>query len=123
MVATMAAMLWAGWVQIAAADPGDRGLRTHDGASLVIDGAGMTRSYTCTPGQRVVVSGSMLKLTLDGDCGIVEVNGASNTITVDGTTSVDFIVAYNTVTWRRNLSGQSVLPITRTGLRNKVSQG
>lgn len=103
-------MLLLGWVGLAMA--GD----------LVVEGMSETRSYTCAAGQRVVVNGSMLRVTLDGDCGFVEVNGASNKITVDGTAGLRLVGTSNTVTWSRNLSGQSKLPVTRTGSGNKVSQ-
>ena len=118
----MLTMFVIAWFQVASAGK-QSGTATHAGADLVVDGSRATRSYTCADGQRVVVNGSMLRLTLSGDCGVVDVNGASNTITVDGTEGLHLKGGANTVTWSRNLSGEGTLPVTKTGRGNTVRQG
>lgn len=89
---------------------------------LKVDGSSVKKTLSCQAGQGVVVTGSMHKLTIDGDCGELSVDGSSIAVTIDGVRSVVVDGSMNTVTWKRDLSGEKTLPVRNTGTMNKVNQ-
>lgn len=97
-------------------------LGTADAADDLVIGSGASGTYSCLVGQKVKVEGNQLTLTFNGDCGALEVIGNSNTITIDGVSSVRLTGNKNRTTWKRNLSGQRTLPVTKLGAGNQVTQ-
>jgi hypothetical protein len=95
---------------------------TANAADDLVIGSGASGTYTCEVGQKVKVEGNKLTLTFDGDCGALEVIGNGNAITIDGVSSVRLTGNKNRTTWKRNLSGQRTLPVTKLGTGNQVTQ-
>ncbi|MEZ4239162.1 MAG: DUF3060 domain-containing protein [Myxococcota bacterium] len=90
------------------------------GQGYVIDGSNAATGHACAAGEAVTVNGSSLTVRLTGDCGVVEVVGSTNHVTVDGVASVRVTGSDNDVTWARNLSGSKRLPKVLVGTGNKV---
>ncbi|MCA9567484.1 MAG: DUF3060 domain-containing protein [Myxococcales bacterium] len=91
------------------------------GTPHVIQGAGLQKTHACSAGQDITVQGSAHELVLTGDCGVVDIQGASNEVKVDGVARLVVSGSMNKVVWSRNLSGQPKLPIQKTGTMNEVT--
>jgi hypothetical protein len=92
----------------------------HAAEPFHLVGAVAQKAFRCEDGQDIVIEGSSLTLTFQGSCGKLQIVGSTNTITVDGVTSVSVEGAQNSVTFTRNLSGEKKLPVTSVGAGNKV---
>lgn len=91
-------------------------------APLVVRGNNSTRTLTCEAGQEVQIGGSGHHLTIDGDCGELNLRGSDSKITIDGVAAVVVLGSDNVVTWSRDLSGKDKLPVRTTGSGNRVHQ-
>lgn len=88
---------------------------------LVFDSLGGTYTVACE-GRDVDVTGAGVTLTLTGECGTVNVIGATNTITVEAVEAVEATGAGNTVRWGRAVGGDTPR-VESTGFGNDVAQG
>ena len=100
---------------------GGGGGGSSSGPALVVDGTRAHKTLTCQAGQAVNITGSMHEITLQGDCGKVSVDGSSITVNADGVASIRVEGSMNHVTWKRNLSGQQPLPVSKSGSMNDVT--
>jgi hypothetical protein len=87
---------------------------------ITVDGMGGSQTFDCA-GKNVVVNGTQLDLTLTGICGTIEINGATNTITVDAVRSLVLNGLGNKVMYVYTLN--STEPTAElTGLNNTVER-
>jgi hypothetical protein len=87
---------------------------------ITISGHDLKRTVTCR-GNNVVIDANDSVLTLKGECNEVQVNGSTNTITIDTVASILLNSADNTVRWRKATQGEKPKLVDKsTG--NKVEQ-
>ena len=77
---------------------------TGDGKDIVVSGHDLRRTLNCN-GNNVVIDANDSVLTLLGECNEVEVNGASNSITIDVVASIVVNSADNVVRWKKAAKG------------------
>ena len=93
---------------------------TGSAEDIVINGHDLRKTVNCN-GNNVVVDANDSVLTLRGECNEVQVNGSSNTITIDVVASILLNSADNTVRWKKAAKGDKPKVVNRsTG--NKVEQ-
>jgi hypothetical protein len=87
---------------------------------MTIDGMGGEQTFDCA-GKEVVVNGTQIALTLTGVCDTIEINGATNTVTVDAVRSLVINGLGNKVTYLYTLN--NVEPTAElVGLNNTVER-
>ena len=90
------------------------------GQDITISGHDLKKTVTCK-GNNVVIDANDSVLTLKGECNEVQVNGSTNTITIDAVASILLNSADNTVRWKKATQGDKPKVVDKsTG--NKVSQ-
>jgi hypothetical protein len=87
---------------------------------ITIDGMGGEQTFDCA-GKDVVVNGTQIALMLTGVCDTIEINGATNTITVDAVRSLVINGLGNSVTYLYTLNSNE--PTAElVGLNNTVER-
>lgn len=90
------------------------------GEDIVISGHDLRKTANCN-GKNVVVDANDSVITLRGQCNEVEVNGGSNTITIDVVASIVLNSADNVVRWKKAAKGDKPKVVDESS-GNKVEQ-
>jgi hypothetical protein len=90
-------------------------------ADIKRNGAGAVETIECR-GESVQVSGAANDLTLLGDCPLVEVYGAGNTVRIEQARKIEVAGFDNEVVWQRGPGGRQP-DVESRGASNSVRQG
>jgi len=93
-----------------------------DTPRIVVNDAAQTTTLSCGDGGELMVNGSDNQLTVTGGCAKVVVNGAGNTIALDGADKIVVNGANNKISYKRGWKAARPR-IVRTGSGNKIAKG
>ena len=90
-----------------------------DEKAIILNGNNQTKTFTLQ-GEKVIVNGNFLKVTIKGTCGVLQVNGNSNEVHVAAVGTITANGNLNKIFWQKGIDEEKPA-ISNVGTGNKIS--